>query len=159
MATNLIGLEQQGAQQLAAGLNQLLANYQVLYMNVRGFHWNVRGSNFFELHAKFEEIYDAMLIKVDELAERILTLGGEPLHAFSDYLAISQIEEAKNLADGTLAIDKILAAYQLLLQQQRQLMAAAGDLGDEGTAALLSDYVSQQEKEVWMLAAYQGRRA
>ncbi len=159
MTTNLIGLDQQGATQLATNLNQLLANYQVLYMNVRGFHWNVRGANFFELHAKFEEIYDQLLLKVDELAERILTLGGEPLHGFSDYLVLAQIAESKDVSDGHVAIEHILAAYQLLLTQQRRLLAQAGELGDEGTAALLGDYVSQQEKEIWMLAAYQGRRA
>ncbi|GAA4893876.1 Dps family protein [Ferrimonas pelagia] len=159
MSTNLIGLEKSGAQALAEQLNGLLANYQVLYMNVRGFHWNVQGANFFELHAKFEEIYDQLLIKVDELAERILTLGSQPLHGFSDYLVRSAIEEAKEVHDGHLAIENILSSYQRLLRLQRQILTAASELGDEGTVSLLSDYISQQEKESWMLAAYQGRRA
>ncbi|SHI21141.1 starvation-inducible DNA-binding protein [Ferrimonas marina] len=159
MSTNLIGLDKQGAGALAEQLNGLLANYQVLYMNVRGFHWNVQGANFFELHAKFEEIYDQLLIKVDELAERILTLGQQPLHGFSDYLSRAQLDEAKNVHDGHVAVENILGAYQLLLGQQRKILAAAAELGDEGTVSLLSDYISQQEKESWMLAAYQGRRA
>ncbi len=159
MNTNLIGLQREGATALAEQLNGLLANYQVLYMNVRGFHWNVQGANFFELHAKFEEIYDQLLLKVDELAERILTLGGKPLHGFSDYLSRSVIEEVKGIHDGHLAVESVLSAYRVLLQQQRRLLAAAAELGDEGTVSLLSDYISQQEKEAWMLAAYQGRSA
>ncbi|MBY5923313.1 Dps family protein [Ferrimonas balearica] len=159
MSTNLIGLDKVGAESLADQLNQLLANYQVLYMNVRGFHWNVQGANFFELHAKFEEIYDQLLLKVDEIAERILTLGHQPRHAFSDYLKMSQIDEVKGVRDGHVAIESILSAYKLLLSQQRRILAQASELGDEGTVSLMSDYISQQEKESWMLAAYQGRGA
>src|SRR5690554_3895956 len=81
---NVIGIEPQHAKQLAERLNELLANYQIMYMNVRGFHWNIRGESFFELHAKFEETYNDLLLKVDEIAERILTLGQRPLHARSE---------------------------------------------------------------------------
>ena len=76
-----IGLDTVQSQALAAELNKLLASYQILYMNVRGFHWNIRGNQFFELHLKFEEIYNDLLLKVDALAERILTLMGYPCTA------------------------------------------------------------------------------
>ncbi|USD37713.1 Dps family protein [Ferrimonas sp. SCSIO 43195] len=157
--TNLIGLNRNGAEDLAAQLNDLLANYQVLYMNVRGFHWNIKGADFFELHTKFEEIYNVLLEKVDEIAERVLTLGQQPLHAFSDYLQLSQIQQAINISSGAEGIDSLLEGYQVLIAKQRQILNAAGELGDEGTAALMSDYLSQQEKESWMLAAYRGRGA
>ena len=121
-------------------------------MNARGFHWNIKGENFFELHAKFEEMYNDLLIKVDEIAERILTLGGEPLHGFSDYLANSQIEEAKNISQGREAIANLLAGYSALIAKQRAVLSIAGD--DEGSASLMSDYISEQEKLVWMLNAY-----
>lgn len=94
-----IGLDTVQSQALAAELNKLLASYQILYMNVRGFHWNIRGNQFFELHLKFEEIYNDLLLKVDALAERILTLDGVPLHSFSDYLKVSAIPEQKGLHD------------------------------------------------------------
>ena len=90
-----IGLDTAQSQALAAELNKLLASYQILYMNVRGFHWNIRGNQFFELHLKFEEIYNDLLLKVDALAERILTLHGVPMHSFSDYLKVSAIPEQK----------------------------------------------------------------
>ena len=64
----VIGLDEKKAEQLADKLNELLSNYQIFYMNVRGFHWNIKGERFFELHAKFEETYDDLLLKIDEIA-------------------------------------------------------------------------------------------
>lgn len=156
MTTNRIGLDTQQAQALADTLNTLLANYQIFYMNARGFHWNIKGEQFFELHVKFEEQYTDLLTKVDEIAERILTLGHQPLHAFSDYLARSEIEEAKGVTQGRACVEKLVDGYGRLLLQQRELMALADEYGDEGTNALMSDYISQQEKTVWMLSAWLG---
>ncbi|EKP0306824.1 DNA starvation/stationary phase protection protein [Aeromonas veronii] len=149
-----IGLDTAQSQALAAELNKLLASYQILYMNVRGFHWNIRGNQFFELHLKFEEIYNDLLLKVDALAERILTLDGVPMHSFSDYLKVSAIPEQKGLHDGRACVESLLGSFRELLVAQRRILAQAADAGDEGTASILSDYVQQQEKLVWMLRAY-----
>lgn len=149
-----IGLDTVQSQALAAELNKLLASYQILYMNVRGFHWNIRGNQFFELHLKFEEIYNDLLLKVDALAERILTLDGVPLHNFSDYLKVSAIPEQKGLHDGRACVESLLESFRELLVAQRRILGQAADAGDEGTASILSDYVQQQEKLVWMLRAY-----
>lgn len=153
---NVIGLEQSGAETVAAKLNTLLANYQVLYMNVRGFHWNVRGERFFELHVKFEETYNDLLVKIDEIAERILTLGQRPQHAYSTYLGESLIKEETNVIEGRECVKALLNGYQELIKQQRDILEAAGEIQDEGTASLMSDYISQQEKTAWMLTAYLG---
>ncbi|MFQ2552595.1 Dps family protein [Aeromonas caviae] len=149
-----IGLDTVQSQALAAELNKLLASYQILYMNVRGFHWNIRGNQFFELHLKFEEIYNDLLLKVDALAERILTLDGVPLHSFSDYIQVSAIPEQKGLHDGRACVESLLVSFRELLVAQRRILGQAADAGDEGTASILSDYVQQQEKLVWMLRAY-----
>ncbi|KIQ83395.1 MULTISPECIES: Dps family protein [Aeromonas] len=149
-----IGLDTAQSQALAAELNKLLASYQILYMNVRGFHWNIRGNQFFELHLKFEEIYNDLLLKVDALAERILTLDSVPLHSFSDYIKVSAIPEQKGLHDGRACVESLLVSFRELLVAQRRILAQAADAGDEGTASILSDYVQQQEKLVWMLRAY-----
>lgn len=149
-----IGLDTVQSQALAAELNKLLASYQILYMNVRGFHWNIRGNQFFELHLKFEEIYNDLLLKVDALAERILTLDGVPLHSFSDYLNVSAIAEQKGLHDGRACVESLLESFRELLVVQRRILGQAADAGDEGTSSILSDYVQQQEKLVWMLRAY-----
>ncbi|MGL6409683.1 Dps family protein [Aeromonas veronii] len=149
-----IGLDTAQSQALAAELNKLLASYQILYMNVRGFHWNIRGNQFFELHLKFEEIYNDLLLKVDTLAERILTLDGVPMHSFSDYLKVSAIPEQKGLHDGRACVESLLDSFRELLVAQRRILGQAAEAGDEGTASILSDYVQQQEKLVWMLRAY-----
>ncbi|WP_441255038.1 Dps family protein [Aeromonas sp. A600620] len=149
-----IGLDTAQSQALAAELNKLLASYQILYMNVRGFHWNIRGNQFFELHLKFEEIYNDLLLKVDALAERILTLDGVPMHSFTEYLKVSAIPEQKGLHDGRACVESLLESFRELLVAQRRILGQAAEAGDEGTASILSDYVQQQEKLVWMLRAY-----
>jgi starvation-inducible DNA-binding protein len=83
---NSIGLDTKKANELADLLSDLLANYSIFYQNVRGYHWNIRGEKFFELHVKFEELYNDLILKVDETAERILTLGHTPQHRYTDYL-------------------------------------------------------------------------
>ncbi|KJZ17490.1 DNA polymerase sliding clamp subunit [Halomonas sp. S2151] len=154
--TNAIGLHSGSASDLAEKLNELLANYQIFYMNVRGYHWNVRGSNFFELHEKFEEFYTDLLAKVDEVAERILTLGHKPVHAYSDYISLSRITEAKDVHDGEACVRGVLEGYQRLIELQREILSVASDADDEGTASQVGDYIREQEKTVWMLGAYLG---
>jgi len=149
-----IGLDSSRSKQLAEQLNTLLANYQVFYINARGFHWNITGEKFFELHAKFEELYNDLLLKVDEIAERILTLGHTPLHTFSDYINTSTIKEAKNISDGKKAMQNVLNSFTNLISLQREVLELAGAAGDEGTNALMSDYIREQEKLVWMYSAY-----
>lgn len=151
---NTIGLNQDKANELAEKLNDLLANYQVFYMNTRGFHWNIKGRKFFELHLKFEELYNDLVIKVDEIAERILTLEATPMHTFTDYLKISDTKETKHISEGDMAVQNILDTFKTLLIKQREILALAGDAEDEGTSALMSDYIREQEKLVWMYSSF-----
>ncbi len=153
---NRIGLDTQASETVAEKLNVLLANYQVFYMNARSFHWNIKGSDFFELHQKFEEIYTDALIKIDELAERVLTLGFTPTHTFSDYTQTASIPEARNISDGKEAIRLILEGYETLLPIERSLLDNSEQANDEGTNALISDYIREQEKQIWMYSAYLG---
>jgi starvation-inducible DNA-binding protein len=157
MAKTHIGLGKEESKQLAKKLNALLANYHLFYQNARGFHWNITGEKFFELHLKFEELYTDSLLKIDEIAERILTLGHTPTHTFSDYIAISSIKEAKNVSDGKLAVKAILDGFAKLLPLERELLELSAKANDEGTNALMSDYIRQQEKLVWMYSAYLGK--
>ena len=151
---NAIGLEKNQSEALVHELNRLLASYQIFYMNVRGFHWNIRGHQFFELHQKFEELYDDLILKVDELAERILTLGSTPLHSFADYLECSSIQPVKGAIDAKTTVESVLKAFQTLLIDQRSMLRQASEAGDEGTVAILGEYIKQQEKLVWMYSAY-----
>ncbi len=152
--TTRIGLNKGKSEALAKKLNGLLANYQVFYMNTRGFHWNIKGSNFFELHLKFEEIYNNLQLKIDEIAERILTLGYTPLHSYSDYLKKSEIKEKTNSTDGKKSLAEVLSALEIIIALQREILSLSADAGDEGTNALMSDYIREQEKLTWMYASY-----
>ncbi|MBL7775718.1 MAG: DNA starvation/stationary phase protection protein [Saprospiraceae bacterium] len=151
---NAIGLRTDLVQTLAAQLNELLANYQIFYINTRGFHWNIKGDKFFELHLKFEELYTNLQLKNDEIAERILTLGHTPLHTYTDYLKLAAIRERPQVSDGAAAVREILSAYKTILLLQRDILEKSAEAGDEGTNALMSDYIREQEKEVWMYSAY-----
>ncbi|HHB78368.1 MAG TPA: DNA starvation/stationary phase protection protein [Saprospiraceae bacterium] len=153
---NAIGINQKKATKLTNNLNVLLANYQVFYMNTRGYHWNIKGEKFFELHLKFEELYNDLLLKVDEIAERILTLGGQPVHAYSEYLEIAKLKEKKNITDGKIAVKNILKSFKTMLLLQRNILQLAEEADDEGTNALMSDYIREQEKLVWMYSAFLG---
>ncbi|WP_347925143.1 Dps family protein [Pontimicrobium sp. SW4] len=155
MATiNSIGLDSKKAKILAEDLNTLLANFQLYYQNLRGIHWNIKGRAFFDLHVKFEELYNDANIKVDEIAERILTLGEIPLHTFDDYTSHKKIPIGKNISEDNKAVKLIVDSLTELLKIEREILNKSGDTDDEGTNAMMSDFISQQEKTVWMMKAW-----
>ncbi len=151
---NTIGLNKVESKDLVNKLNVLLANYQVFYQNLRGFHWNISGPSFFELHAKFEELYTSANLAVDEIAERILTLEAQPLHTFSDYLENSSVLPAKDMRTAKDTVSTTMNNLTTLIELEREILSMAGEMNDEGTDALMSDYIREQEKVVWMLRAY-----
>lgn len=151
---NAIGLNSKQSKELADKLNILLANYSVFYQNVRGFHWNIKGQKFFELHLKFEELYNDLFLKIDEVAERILTLGYAPEHRFTEYKKIASIKEKTVVSDGLVSVKEILDSFTIIISLQRELLLIAAATNDEGTNALMSDYIRAQEKLVWMYSAF-----
>ena len=151
---NNIGLKASDAESLAKQLNDLLANYQLFYMNVRGFHWNIKGNKFFELHVKFEELYNDLQVKIDELAERVLTLGYTPTHSFTEYLGASEIPTVTNASGSEETVQSVLDSFRTVITKQRAILLTSGEADDEGTQALMSDYIREQEKLVWMYSAY-----
>ncbi len=141
-------------QHIANGLNNLLANYQLYYQNLRGFHWNIQGKYFFELHVKFEELYNDSAIKIDEVAERILTIGHTPIHTFQDYLDTASIAPAKGVHDGEQAVKTIVSNLSNLVNQQKELRTEAEESGDSATGDMLATFVEEQEKTLWMYNAW-----
>ncbi len=135
-------------------LNQLLADYQIYYQNLRGFHWNIQGRKFFELHEKFEELYTDSALKIDAIAERILTIGGVPLHSFSDYLDTATINPVKNVHDGEASVKTIVENLTELVKLEREIKDLAGDAGDSGTEDQISAFIEEQEKSLWMYKAW-----
>jgi starvation-inducible DNA-binding protein len=156
MKKNAIGLDVKKTEKLAEELNVLLANYSIFYQNTRGFHWNIKGEKFFELHLKFEEIYNDLLLKIDEVAERILTLGFTPQHNYSSYKKTAQINETEKISNGLKAMENIVTSFSIIINQQRDILKLSDEANDEGTNALMSDYIRSQEKLIWMYSAYLG---
>lgn len=151
---NAIGLDSELSEKLAEKLNVLLAHYSIFYQNTRGLHWNIKGEKFFELHLKFEELYNDLLLKIDEITERILTLGHSPDHNYSVYNKLSQIRESSKVQDGVSGVKEMLESFRIVIMLQRATLDLASEAGDEGTGALMSDYIRAQEKLVWMYSSY-----
>ncbi len=151
---NSIGLDSNKAKVLAEDLNTLLANFQLYYQNLRGIHWNIKGRAFFDLHVKFEELYNDANMKVDEIAERILTLGETPLHTFDDYTNYGKVPVGRNVSEDNKAVKLIVNSLTELLKIERDILNKSDDADDEGTNAMMSDFISEQEKTVWMMKAW-----
>ncbi len=148
-----ISLDKKGIVPVVDELQKFLADLQVFYTNLRGLHWNVTGKQFFQLHEKFEEIYDDINEKADEIAERILMLGGTPVNNYSEYLKTARVKEVSNVTDGVKGVELILETYKHLMDSERSIIKIAGEVEDEVTVALLTDYLKEQEKLTWMLVA------
>lgn len=156
MKLNSIGLDTEKTKVLAEELNQLLANFQLYYQNLRGIHWNIKGHSFFNLHVKFEELYTDANLKVDEIAERILTLGATPLHTFEDYTKAAKVPVGKNISKDEKAVALIVESITELLKIERGILETADEANDEGTNSMMSDFITEQEKTMWMMKAWMG---
>lgn len=154
MKTNSLGLDLKKTEVLAAELNILLANFQVYYQNLRGLHWNIRGKRFFDLHVKFEELYNDSQLKIDMIAERILTLGGRPLHTFEDYIKNNKLFVGKDISKDEESVNLIVNSLTQLLKIERVILEQSDDASDEGTNSMMSDFIKEQEKTIWMMKAW-----
>lgn len=154
MKTNILGLPVKESKEMVTELNVLLSNFQVYYQNLRGIHWNIRGKRFFELHVKFEELYNDAQLKVDMVAERILTIGGNPLHTFEDYIKHNKLKVGKSISNDEKAVKLIIDSLSDLLKIERELLNKSDEINDEGTNAMMSDFISEQEKTIWMMRAW-----
>lgn len=151
---NYLGLDDKKTAITVQELNTLLADYHLYYQKLRNFHWNVIGKNFFDLHEKFEELYDDAKLKVDEIAERILTLRYQPVSNLSEYLQTSNIKESPADLSDSQMIKTLLEDHGVILTQLRKVSEIADKGGDEGTIDLIGAYIRELEKTSWMLDAW-----
>lgn len=151
---DILGLDKNKTDTIVEKLGALLANYSVFYQNTRGSHWNIKGDEFFELHEKFEELYNDLEEKIDQIAERIVTLGYTPSHNFSDYQKITTIKESGVLSGAKETVQHILDSFKIIFKLQRELLDFSDEAKDEATNALMSDFISEQEIQVWMYSAF-----
>jgi starvation-inducible DNA-binding protein len=154
MTLNSLGLDTIKTKDLANDLNHLLANFQIYYQNLRGIHWNIKGQRFVDLHVKFEELYTDANMKVDIIAERILTLGVTPLHTFQDYTENAQVTIGENISQDDKSVQLIVDSLVELLKIERAILEKSGDANDEGTNSMMSDFITEQEKTIWMMKAW-----
>lgn len=134
-------------------LNGLLADTTVLYEKLHAFHWFVAGPQFFGLHAKFEELYDRFAEVNDDIAERILTIGGAPIATLREVLELSHIKEYDGTKAPTDMVAALIADFEHVISHSREAIAAAEKAEDRGTANLLDGMCDELEKTNWMLRA------
>lgn len=151
---NYLNIKEEQLQPVVKELNQLLAEYNVYYQKLRSFHWNILGKNFFDLHNKFEELYNDAKVKIDETAERILTLRYHPVSRFGQYLSMAKIKETSAMIEDTEMVTEILNDHQHLLLQMKSVIKKAEEAGDEGTIDMIGAYIAELEKASWMLDAW-----
>lgn len=148
-----IGISDEARESIAEGLNKLLADSYSLYLQTHNFHWNVTGPRFRELHLMFEEHYTELATAVDDIAERIRTLGKPAEGTYSAFAKLSSIEEVLGQPESDDMIKILLTGHETVVQTCRNLLEVAQDANDESTAALVSDRMGVHEKTAWMLRA------
>ena len=136
-------------------MNDLLANYHIYYQNLRGCHWNVKGKNFFTLHIKFEELYTQALLAIDEIAERVLTLGKPPYSTLQKYIDESEIKQIDTIGMKDVDMVKhIVGNMDKLIAKQREVLKVSEEADDDGTNDLVNKLMQFLEKENWMLRSF-----
>lgn len=155
MKAEEISLKESKVKPVVDQMNDLLANYHIYYQNLRGCHWNVKGKSFFTLHVKFEELYTQALVAIDEIAERILTLGKPPYSNLQKYLSESGIKEIETIGmKDTDMVKHIVVNMDLLIASQREILKTTDSAGDDGTNDLVNRLMQFLEKENWMLRSF-----
>jgi len=135
-------------------LNEILANYQIFYQNLRSLHWNIEGVTFFELHSKYEELYDEVGDRLDNVAERILALKGNPIDTFSEYIKISDVKEITKITDGIKGVNVVISNFETILEKENEGVMLAMEQHDKATCYGLTKSIRCIDKHLWMLNSY-----
>jgi starvation-inducible DNA-binding protein len=138
-------------------VNQQIANWSVLYIKLHNYHWFVKGSQFFTLHTKFEELYNEAALHIDELAERLLALGGAPVATMKECLEKSSVKEATGKETAEEMVGTLVSDFETMIQELKKGMQVADEVGDETTGDMLLGIHQSLEKHVWMLKSFLGK--
>ncbi|WP_426445405.1 Dps family protein [Paenibacillus sp. S-38] len=142
--------------QLLGVLNTQIANWTLLFTKLHNYHWYVKGPQFFTLHLKFEELYTEAALHVDNLAERLLALGGSPVATLREVLELSAVKDARGQETAEEMVRSIVEDFGLVVAQLKEGMSLAAAEGDETTGDMLLAIHSSLEKHVWMLRSFLG---
>jgi len=151
---NYLNIDNQKLLPVVSELNMLLTDFHVHYQKLRNFHWNILGKNFFDLHNRFEEMYNDTRVKIDEVAERIVTLKYHPISKLSDYIEVSRIKESSPLLTDEEMVADIINDNKIILEQLGKIIERATKAKDEGTLDLMGAYIRELEKSTWLLNAW-----
>ena len=146
-----IGISAADRDTIAKGLSRLLADSYTLYLKTHNFHWNVEGPMFTTLHQMFEEQYTELATAVDEIAERIRTLGVKAPGSYTAFADLSSIGEASGEESADDMIRELVLGQEAVARTAREAFPAADAAGDEPTADLLTQRMQIHEKTAWML--------
>lgn len=150
-----IGIKEDDRIKIAEGLKRLLADTYTLYLQSHNFHWNVTGPQFRELHLMFEEHYTELATAVDDVAERIRTLGVAAPGTYKSFAELSSIKEVEGVPSANDMVDILTQGHQQVVKTCREVLKTAQEADDESTVALVSDRMRIHEKTAWMLRALQ----
>lgn len=140
--------------ELHAALNRQTANWFLLGVKLHHYHWYVSGSQFFTPHEKFEELYNEAAGYADDLAERLLAIGGQPASSMKQYLELSDLQEARGGEDAKGMVMELVRDFTTVSKELQAAIATAEELADQPTADLLIGIRSSIEKHAWMLNAF-----
>jgi starvation-inducible DNA-binding protein len=146
-----IGIDHESRQTISNGLSQILADSYCLMMMMHNYHWNVRGKNFRQIHLLTEEQYEEIFVAIDEIAERIRSLGFLAPGSLSEFTKLSQIDEPNSKATENEMLSHLLKGHEHIAKHSRNIIAKADEANDEATADLLTNRVEVHEKSAWML--------
>lgn len=144
-------------QEVREALNLQVANFTVLWTKLHNYHWYVKGHNFFSLHEKFEELYDTASTYVDELAERLLAIGGEPIGKQSDAIEKASVKEAEYDIDANEMVKQLAQDYDTVIKELDEGIKTAEAAGDDRTADIFIGMITDIEKNNWMLKSFLGK--
>lgn len=150
-----IGISASNRETIAEGLKRLLADSYTLYLQTHNFHWNVTGPQFRELHLMFEEHYTELATAVDEIAERIRTLGMAAPGTYKAFAQLSSIDEVEGVPSAKEMVELLTKGHEQVVKTCRAALGPAQEADDESSAALISDRMRIHEKTAWMLRAMQ----
>ncbi|TVP47909.1 MAG: DNA starvation/stationary phase protection protein [Mongoliibacter sp.] len=150
-----LGYKENESEKIVESLNKLLANYHVHYQKLRNFHWNVTGSDFFDLHEKFEELYNEAKVNIDLVAERIRVFGMTPFSLITDYLEHSDIKEVGTDLSSKEMVDEVLKDFEILNDNLDECAKKVAELGDSATEDMLIAFIKDIELHHWMLTSFQ----
>ena len=138
-------------------LNQQVANWTVAYTKLHNFHWYVKGPNFFSLHVKFDELYNEAAQYVDDLAERILAVGGNPVGTMKESLDMSIVEEAGKGYAAEQMVEELPKDFTNISKQLENAIKVAGEAGDDVSEDMFIGMQTSVDKHNWMLQSYLGK--